>query len=349
MEMFRPNLIADPTLASPGAETMGEVLAADLFADLYRLVKEDGLPYFARLNGKGDVELYLVFESIDAFSQSTRDAVSLEFKTYQNKLLAVIWTLQDPIDPLGFPLSFDIRRTEDRFMALRLLEQTEISVHYLAFEADMLTHIFSEAITLSAREKAEAEGYIRRLYAAENDETAPADEAEIREQPIATIPAASISEKVLLQDGLAYLLDYQAMAGKHGEEGAQNLLMSTVQQAMLVIRRHSRSQVRESSFTVWAAEQEGLLTLIVTPGLLDLFEAAHSSEDETNPFSRFLFALPEFLETREESPLRIGAFPILRYQAGKLFHLDLDESTQALLAELFERKLFAADNPYVMR
>jgi len=129
---FLPQLTPDSTLLSPDESTQGEVLDKEKYHDLYKLVEEDGLPYFTRLNGHGEVELYLIFETVDAFSEQTRDAVSIEFKTYQNKLLAVIWTLTDPLQPLGFPLSFDIRSAEERSMALTILQQPFTFLHYLA-------------------------------------------------------------------------------------------------------------------------------------------------------------------------------------------------------------------------
>ncbi|WP_230077239.1 hypothetical protein [Brevibacillus sedimenti] len=161
---FRPEVVPDPSLRSPTAATQGEVLDATNFADLYRLAGEEGLPYFARLNAAGDVELYLVFESVDAFSEATRDAVSVEFKTYRDKLLAVIWTLHDPIQPLGFPLAFDIKRPEEHHMALRMLEQEQTLLHYLSYEAGLLTHIYTEAITFSPQEASRAKAMIRSLY-----------------------------------------------------------------------------------------------------------------------------------------------------------------------------------------
>jgi hypothetical protein len=342
--LFRPVYTPDPSLASPSPATMGEVLDPVRFADLYRLAGEEGLPYFARVNASGDVELFLIFESVDSFSESTRDAVSVEFKTYRNKLLAVIWTLTDPLDPLGFPLAFDIRQAEERYMALRMVEQAETPLHYFAYEEGRLTHIFTEAITFSDEEAARVEEYIRLLYEG-RQESLPVD-AEVREEVMATIPATSLSEDVLSTEGVAYVLRYDRMRKKYGEEQAQHLLMSTLQQAVWVMRRHSRSEVRSSAFTVWAAEQGEILHLFVTPILSGLFPVVHSSEDESNPFTRFLLALPEFVETWEGSPLSVGAYPILRYAAGKLYHLELNEETQQQLAALFARNNPAQANPY---
>jgi len=341
---FRPPFAPDPALVSPTPATMGEVLDPVPFADLYRLAGEEGLPYFARVNARGDVELFLIFESVDAFSEATSDAVSVEFKTYQNKLLAVLWTLNDPLHPLGFPLTFDIQRTEERHMALRLVEQAETPVHYLAFEQGHLTHIFTETITFSAEERKQAEAYIRHLYEAGED-TRPL-EAEVREEAIASIPATALPDDVLSGEGVAYVLHYGRMREKHGEEQAQHLLMRTLQQAVWVMRRHSRSEVRSCAFTVWAAEQGACLHLFVTPALTDLFPVVHTSEDESNPFTRFLLALPEFAETQEGRPLAVGAYPILRYEAGKLYHLELNEDTQRHLAALFIRHNPAGANPY---
>lgn len=323
---------------------MGEVLDPVRFADLYRLAGEEGLPYFARVNGEGEVGLFLVFESVDSFSESTRDAVSIEFKTYRNKLLAVIWTLSDPLEPLGFPLAFDIKKEEERYMALRMVKQPVTQLHYLAFEDGQLTHIYTEEISFTPEEAKRAEEYVRYLYE-DKGESLP-QEAEVREEPISTLPATSLSDQALAEQGVAYVLRYDRMRKKHGEEQAQHLLMSTIQQAVWIMRRHSRSEVRSSSFTIWVAEQGEMLHLFVTPGLFHLFEVVHTSEDEANPFTRFLLALPEFVETREGSPLSMGAYPILRYDAGRLFHLELNEETQRHLAALQSQLHPGEANPY---
>lgn len=343
-EDFYPVLSPNPALRSPEASTQGEVLAKDVYPDLYELASEAGLPYFARLNGAGEVELYLVFESVDAFVEQTRDAVSVEFKTYQDKLLGVIWTLSDPLQPLGFPLAFDIRQAEQRGMALKMLEQPCTFLHYLAYEGGELTHIYSEAISFSAAEVERTREMIHSLFTGKTD--AIPQEAQVREEETLSIPALSLPDTVLAEDGLAYVFHYSRMVAAHGTEGAQHLLMNTVRQAVLVMRRHARSEVRESAFTVWVAERGELLELIVTPGLSDLFEVVHMSEEEANPFSRFLLTLPEFVETKEVSPLRAGAFPFLRYEKGLLYHLELDEEVQVRLRALFVKTFPDMSVPY---
>ncbi|MGG1659396.1 hypothetical protein [Brevibacillus sp. NRS-1366] len=314
------------------------------YHDLYQLVEAEGLPYFARLNGRAEVELYLVFETVDAFSEQTRDAVSIEFKTYQNKLLAVIWTLSDPLQPLGFPLSFDIRSAEERYVALTILQQPFTVLHYLAFEEGQLTHIYSEAIHFSAEEVSRAKDMVRSLY--DGNPASMPKAAEVREEETQTIPAMSLPDSVLQEMGMAFILQYKRMLATHGEEEAQHLLMSTVKQAVWVMRRHTRSEVRDSSFTVWAAEQGEQLYLVVTPSLSHLFEVVHMSEDEANPFSRFLMTLPDYVQTEDAAPLRLGAFPLLRYESGQLYHLELDEELQEHLAHLSRQAFPGASNPY---
>ncbi|MFD2369259.1 hypothetical protein ACFSO0_04600 [Brevibacillus sp. GCM10020057] len=343
-EAYEPHIEPDAALASPGAETAGERLDPERFRDLYRLAGEEGLPYFARLNGKGDAELYLVFESVDAFSEQTRDAVSLEFKTYQNKLLVVIWTLSDPLQPLGFPLSFDIRRTEERHLAQRILRKGAVTLHYLAYEARSLTHIYSESITFSSQEIERAEAMIYALFTGEAEALPP--EAQVREEETETIHALSLSDEVLQEEGVAFVLHYGRMLAQYGEEQAQHLLMSTVQQAVWVMRRHARSEVRGSAFTVWAAEEGEYLSLVVTPPFTGLFEVVHTSEDEANPFARFLMILPAFVRCEDVVPLRVGAYPLLRYENGRLYQLELDEQVQARLAKLHQQAFSGEQSPY---
>lgn len=343
-EQFYSPLTPDHTLRSPDESTQGEVLNPSDYHDLYRLAEEEGLPYFVRLSGTGEVELYLVFESVDAFSEQTKDAVSLEFKTYQNKLLAVIWTLSDPLHPLGFPLTFDIADDNERSMALKLLEQTYASLHYLAFAEGQLTHIYTESITFSESEVARTQDMIRALYEGKSD-TLP-QEVKIQEEETESLSALQLPPSVLAESGMAFFLQYKRMQEAHGKEGAQHLLMSTVQQAVMVMRRHARSEVRNTSFTVWVGEASEYVMLVLTPSLSHLFEVVHMSEDEANPFSRFLMTLPEYVQTLDVSPLQVGAFPILRYESGRLYHLELDEEVQVYLAQQFAKAFPGMPVPY---
>ncbi|WP_230077238.1 hypothetical protein [Brevibacillus sedimenti] len=174
-------------------------------------------------------------------------------------------------------------------------------------------------------------------------------EAAVQEEVVQTISALELPDQVLEETGVAYLIDYARLRQKHGDEGAQHLLMSAVQQAVWVMRRHARSEVRETAFTVWAAEQGEMLRLIVTPSLSHVFEVVHMSADEANPFARFLLALPEFVRTEEAVPLEWGAYPLIRMENGRLFHLELDEAVQEKLQHLFASRWPAASNPYELR
>lgn len=333
----KPVIIPDPAALPLSLATMGDVLDREAYPDLFRLVEEEGLPYFARLNAQGNVELFLVFDQVETFSQETGDEVHLEWKTYQDKLLAIIWTVSDPIQPLGFPLTFDIKRPEHHFMALRLMEQPSIPLHHLAFQNGMLIHIYSEELRLEEGERERVRLLIDRLASGEYFEETVVRDEEIREEPSVTVSARELPDSVLVETGKGFLIHYENMKQRLGEEQAQTQLMQTVHAATLVMRRHPRSEVRESRFTVWAAERSPYAMIAVTPGLDDLFELIHMSEDESHPFVRFVLALPDFVETQDVQPLRWGAYPIMRYENGKVVHVDLDETIQEKLRDLHQQ------------
>ncbi|HZG15632.1 MAG TPA: hypothetical protein VE710_11500 [Candidatus Bathyarchaeia archaeon] len=344
---FRPVIVPDPTIHSPGHETVGEFLEETRFADLYRLAGDEGLPYFVRLNGEGVAELYLVFENVEDFSEATSDAVSIEFKTYQQKLLAIIWTLSDPQNPLGFPLSFDISKEEDRFMALTMIEQPGTPIHYLAYMDQRILHIFSETITFSQEEKTRAEGYVRRLFEQDTTDQATAEE-EVKEGELLSIPASALTDEILLQGGTVYRFRHPQNWGQEEREEAEALLMNTLQQSLLVVRRHARSEVRESSCTIWAGQEQESISLYVTPELDSLFQDIQAADGEANPFARFFRVIPSFEESKPDSPLQRGAYPILRYDAGQLYHIELDEAFQQRLLRLVEQAGLSdlSPNPY---
>ncbi|MGC5326657.1 hypothetical protein [Brevibacillus sp. SYSU BS000544] len=332
---FRPEVTPDQTILSPSEGTITKVLGKISFPDLYDLVHDQGLSYFPRMDAQGNVELFLVFDSIDSFSQSTHAEVYVEFKTYEEKLLAIIWTLNDPRNPLGFPIPFHIPTERDRYLALRLLEQQQTWIHYLAYETDQIVHIYSEAIQFPEDEKTVIEEQIRHLY----EGTSPSEE-------VASLPASTLSPSALLEEGKAYVFDYQKMVTAQGEEEAQLMVMQAVHQAITVMHRHFTSEVRESTFTIWVAEKLPYLYLFVTPSLEELFAKPQDSEEEENPFTRFLSAIPEFVETTDGQPLQAGAYPIMRYEKGKWHHLELDESFQQTLLQLFDQQIDNQVNPY---
>ncbi|MGD8189802.1 hypothetical protein ACQCN2_07450 [Brevibacillus ginsengisoli] len=352
-DLFRPLISLRPDLHSPSHETISQALPTEEFADLYTNIRDEGLTHFPRIDSRGNVELYLVFESIDDFSSATHGEVYLEFKSYQDKLLAIIWTLDDPLNPLGFPMSFNIQEKQDRYMALRLLDQPQTWVHYVAFVDQEILHIYSEAISFPTEEKSRVESLVHDLYEekADTDEEASRkrhEEMEIKELPTETITAHTLPEESLLESGTAYVFDYQRLIAAHGPQEAQVVLMQAVHQALLIMRRHYRSEVRETTFTVWAAERGPLLYLFVTPSLEHLFEVVHYSEEEANPFSKTLLAIPQFVETMEGAPLALGAYPIMRYVQGKWMHVELDEAFQTTLHELFAQHYSGEDNPFEM-
>lgn len=350
-EPFRPLISLNPDLHSPSHETISQALPLKPFADLYVRVRDEGLTYFPRIDSQGNVELYLVFESIDDFSSATHGQVYLEFKSYLDKLLAIIWTLDDPLNPLGFPIRFQIQERMDRYMALRLLDQEQTWIHYVAFVDQEMIHIYSEAISFPAEDKLRIESLILDLYQGKpvTGEDLPyneQEELEIKELSTETISAHTLPEESLLESGTAYVFDYHRLIAEHGIENAQVVLMQAVHQALIIVRRHYRSEVREATFTIWAREKGPLLYLFVTPSLENLFEVIHYSEDEVNPFSKTLLAIPQFVETLDAAPLAWGGYPIMRYSQGKWMHVELDEAFQATLSELFAQLHPDDDNPY---
>ncbi|UFJ41676.1 hypothetical protein LOK74_03945 [Brevibacillus humidisoli] len=344
-----PTISPDPSLRSPTQETMGQILSSAGYTDLYRLVEAEGLPYFPRIDAAGDVELYLVFESVEEFSKATRDELSIDWKTYRDKLFAVVWTLTDPIEPLGFPIAFDIGEERERYMALRLVQQPLTWIHHLAFQEGQLIHIYSETVSFSPAERDQVYRMAERLFAdndKEQSHCSAAGDEEIREEELTTVDADSLGDSTLLESGVAYQFDYAAMEQRHGEEHAQVLLMEALNRALLVMRRHARSDVRSQSFIVWVAKAPPYLSMIVTPGMDHLFEVVHSAEEEANPFTRFFLTLPDFVETRELQPLAVGAYPIIRSEQGRPLHLELTETFQRRLKTLFDTYWPATPNPY---
>lgn len=344
-----PKIPLDPTLRSPGPETMGQFLSREVFADLYRLAAEEGLPCFPRIDAAGHVEICLVFESVEAFCAEAQDALSIDWKTHEDKLLAIVWTRTDPRHPLGFPLTFRIGEERQRYMAMQMVLQPLVPVHHLALLNGQLLHIYSESLSFSTADRQQVLGMVEQL---EKDACgleqpfATPDAGHIGEAALMSMAGEQLDDLLLLQSGLAYLFDYTTMERQHGAEAAQEQLMIALHKALLVMRRHPRSEVRGQSFTVWVAKLPPQLALVITPSLSDLFAAADSSCAAEDPFSHIFATLPHFAGTHEIQPLAVGSYPLIRAEQGRLLHLELTEALQRRLERLFAANWPGEANPY---
>ncbi|MBO8170492.1 MAG: hypothetical protein H0Z33_01195 [Bacillaceae bacterium] len=346
---MKPAISTDPKLASPDQETMGDSLSPDRFSDIYRVAQDEGLSYFYRIDGTGQVSFMIIFDHIDDFAESTSGQVYLEFEIYQKQLLAVIWTMTDPSHPLGFPVKFDMSREEGLFGAIQLLEQDETWIHYLAWQDDDLIHVFSEAITFADSDK---ENVAENIWNALNQ----SETEEQTQNAVSLLTIDQLDEDDLCQNGMEYLLDYDAMLRRLGqEEKAREQVMGTVSRILEVMRRHPKAMFRESSLTIWVGEKKGtnrsgkktrLLSLAVTSDTAQLYQLNQVEDMDEHPFYTFFLAIPEFVRTGKITPLVTGAYPIIHYQNGQISYLEPDEQVKVRLAQLFDSRYSGEDNPY---
>ncbi|GAB7387479.1 hypothetical protein BSNK01_13160 [Bacillaceae bacterium] len=341
---------------------MGEVLDREKFRLCYDKVYAERERHFALLDKDGNTELYVVFADIDEFAQNVEERVDFTFQVYKERLIGILWTKTDARDPLGFPFIFHLHDERERYRAIRLLEQEKIPVHYLAQNEDgALIHVFSETIAVPLPERqAAAERLEKSCFAGKGIEAAAGD-------AIGTKKASALSEGDLLARGTAYYLDWTALLLRYGEEEAKEKTMDLLSQALLVVMRHPRSDVREGRLIVWAGEkprererdagekretrgndesaQRFLLGIYVTPELTNWFSPPKRGEDE-NPFTRFLLFLPEYLCSATASPLQEGAYPLMEYDGGTLYALELDQAFQEKARSLFASAFAGLPNPY---
>lgn len=359
---IKPAVTIDVDRKNPGNETMGESLSSVDFPDIYEKVIEEGQTYFYRVDGKGDISFYVIFDSIDDFSQSTESQVYLDFQMYKTQFITVVWTVSDPQNPLGFPVKFDVHKEEDLFAVIQFLQQSETWIHYLAAGemqedgAGDLIHIYSEAITFSAEDKNHGAEMIFHC----REWTPELEEEDGEDADPTIISAAEIIDDRLRESGTQYLLDYSELIMRAGdEETAKMKAMGALSRILLFFKRHPSSILRDTSFLTWVGEREGenrngektrILSIAVTPALHDLFPEDNRGNLGENPFAMFYFSFAEFLRTEESQPLHDGAFPIAKYEAEEIYHIEVDETA---LEKLFaaHRDTFGStdeENPYRM-
>jgi len=327
--------------------TVGNILERNLHADLYKEVSEENNRYFSRRGPSGDIELIIAFDDIDDFSNSTHSNVMIDFQSYKDRFFLTVWTETDPEKPLGFPIKFQLSEEADVEKLKLIFNQEKIWIHYLATENEELIHVFSEAYALP-REAWEQSRELFKQALAQKDQ--PYIESETN--PFQIKEADQLSDFDLTQEGTGYLLDFSSLIQKWGEEKAKEKLMESLLQAMQMIQRHPREEVRQSRLLVWVAERaetnhEGkesrLISLFVTPNLQQWFDVVNEMQEYENPLSTVFLAFPEFLMTLEDKPLKHGAFPLTLYEQGNFYYLELDEEVQGRLARLYTD---GGRNPY---
>ncbi|WP_027417318.1 hypothetical protein [Aneurinibacillus terranovensis] len=351
IEAIKPSIAVPAQRISPSQKTMGEGLNHLTFQDIYQAVEEEGFRYFPRLNGKGDVEIYIVYDNIERFAEQAEAEVFLEFTRHKSQWIAVLWTITNPDDPLGYPITFAVEDEQARYLAIRFLEQKQIWIHYIALEDSYLVHVYSEAIAFSDEEKGEAERLLLEAYSYD-----PGREEDEEEIPQETVDAGSVTDERLLEKGVSFYLDYSAMENRLGEQGARELSMGLIYRSIWMMRRHPNAGVREAALLIWVSQIVGrnrggemtrLLVVTMTPLLRDILRVVNLSADDENPLANILMAVTEFQKTEEESPLVHGGLPIIGYAGGSIQHIEWDEESLLRLKKLFIHTFpEAASNPY---
>lgn len=348
-KIIKPSIPLPPNRASLGSDTLGNTLNQLSFQDIYTTVQEDGMRYFPRLTAEGDVEVCIIYEDIDSFGEQAEAEVYLDFSRHKDNWIAVLWVVTDPEDPLGYPLSFQITKGTDRYLAVRFLEQERIWVHYLADVEAGIMHLYSEAISFSDQETERAVELMLAAYRYD-----PTKE-EADEMPETTIYGEKLELSRLREKGFSFYFDYRLMENRFGEEGARELVMSTIFRAFWMMRRHPNPQAREAKLLLWIGEKIGknradeethLLVVTMTPQLLDVYQVVNLSELEANPLATTLMALTEYQYLEEETPLESGYIPIAGYENGTLVHIEWRETSLFRLDQAFADEYPHRHNPY---
>ena len=327
-------------------QTVGSILDEHRFSDLYTLIRDEGQLYFSREDSPGKIDLIVVFDNIDDFSESSGANILLECKTYKERMILVVWTLTDPQNPLGFPIAFSMDEQGDRDRFYALIGQNQIWIHYLAMEEENLIHIFSEAYTLPQEERQEWFNEVKSFI-----HPSAGEQEDDSEGPLSK-SAMKVAEELLIQDGIGYSLDFTSLINKHGELQAQERLLESLLYALSAIKHHPSSRVRASTFLLWVeekrewtkkGEEARLLTVYMSPPLTELLAVVHDHQVEENPISTALLSMPEFLVTVQARPIETGAYPIIEYNQGEIIHLELEEEFQQKLSRLYN---LGGKNPY---
>jgi len=332
-----------PEIKPITSATIGEWLQKGEYMDLYEEIWEQGNRYFSRQGGNGDVDLVIVFQDIEDFSESTTSQTTIDFQRHKDRLFLVVWTLNDLSNPLGFPIPFSISEPDELHKLEKIKEQSKVWIHYLALEDEQLIHIYSESTPLPE---------IELNKELKLQEAPSVSQGENEEEQIYEKEADKLSDEQLLQTGFGYAIDFSSMINKLGEEASEEKLMTAVHEAVLRMRTHPFPKIRDSNFLIWVAEKRNRIKPDMDSRLLTIFISSDQEEiidfdgatEEENPFTTILLTLPEFLATLQASPIEHGGYPIMEYDAGKLMHIQLDKEFRQRLSKFWSGE---GVNPYL--
>ncbi|BAU29155.1 hypothetical protein DFP93_11788 [Aneurinibacillus soli] len=350
LQDMKPAVALPDGRLSPDETTMGHILDVQRFADIYEQFDEDGQTYFPRLTCTGDVEAVIVHDDIDSFGNLAEAQVYIDFTRHKQTWIAVLWMVDDPDNPLGFPFSFPVEEDTGRYLAIRLIEQDVIWVHHLAPTEEGIMHIYSESISFPDEEKDEAVEHLLAAY--RNDLQSEAEE----EVPARIVNGSDIDPARFLDLGFTFYFDYSALLRRLGEEAAKEQVMGAVYRALWMMRRHPSPQARAAELYIWVGEGSGqnragedthLLGITMTPQLLDVYQIINTDELDANPLATMLMSITEYQRLEEEMPLSLGHLPIIGYVNEELLHIDWDGAGVESIASVYGTAYPQAGfNPY---
>jgi hypothetical protein len=321
---------------SLSSETAADILKKDEYCDIYEEVFNQENFYFWRMTANGSVELVLVFRDIEDFDRSLEAQVVFDYRLHKDRFFFVVWTLSDPIHPLGFPIGFSTTVENDRLALAQLFQQSEIVVHFLSLLDDELLHIYTQFFDFTQEEK-------QRANAEYQVKASRSEIIEKKNNSYLIRDGSTLKDQQLSETGLGYLLDFSSLKNKANEESAKEKLMAAILTAVEMFKNHPRTEVRNSSFIVWVGEKREentngdaaiLLEFYMTPPLNEFVDVVSDDQTRENPLSTVLLAFPEFLTTLEARPVDRGAYPLLQYKSQSIWHLEPNDKLESRLAAL---------------
>jgi hypothetical protein len=307
------------------------------FADLYAYFVQYGGQILHRLNGKGELELFVCMdeEELAIFERTVQEGLMIERKERDRfEVHLLTWDHPDR-PPFQTPFIFNLEDVRERYSAAVFAEQEKLPFFLLKREGERLIQVKCQALTWTDEMREGLRKELREAWLGITEEPAG----------LPGVRGEELKEKELVADGWAYQFDEHALASRYGSrENAMLHLKEKVLSLLPLLSNHRNSGIRKGSFLVWFSRRKGLygatgpeqtgIVIFVTPFY---WNRARGRKTDHDPLLDHFMKTEGWIRVESAIPIFECATPLFRYEEGTVQQVIPTREFLTKAAGLFDR------------
>jgi hypothetical protein len=164
----------------------------------------------------------------------------------------------------------------------------------------------------------------------------------------------------VVANGWSYQFDVQILVDKYSEEGVTDFINEVINESARKIACHKYKGINKGPFLIWMSQRKGIfgasgkdkegIIIFITPFYSD---RATRVESEVEPCYDYISSCTGFIRVEGGNPIYENAFPLYRYEEGKLLSIHVDNlflheaaALKDKFIEVYSSHEFNADNVY---